>query len=262
MITPIQIKNNNILTAFDAEAMAATFLVKHIDKYKLDTSSKKMPLCISLLSIDNFTHVGEVIHWLKSCKKMSVQKGMKMILGVVIHPRVYEDAKERLSLLKQLKQVADGVVLIDNSQALSRACVLVRFAQFMLNMNTRGGFLFFEDADINDISHGISFFTFNNDFKFRYFLKSYHIDLLLENHLTPYDRGDSLFFSLRYDEQFDVLQVYEDISLWADDFSLQLYLEQRPRIALFDEENLGNTHLTDLLFVNLQFDEQEEQEDN
>ncbi len=257
MITPTQIKNNIILTAFDVEAMAATFMVNSVDNDKLDASSTKPPLCICLLSIDNFTNINEVIHWLKSCKKMSSQKGMKMILGVIIHTHVYEDAIQRLSLLKQLKLIADGVVLIDNSQELSRACALARFAQFVLNMNTRGGFILFDDIKIEDISQGISFFTFNSDFKFRYFLKSYHIDVLLENHLTPYDSGYCLFFSFRYDEQFDVLPVYEDINLWAHDFSLQLYLEQRPRIALFDEENLGNRHLTDLLFVNLQFDDKE-----
>ena len=257
MLTQELIKNNIILTAFDAEAMTATLMVNKVDKYKLDASPKKPHLCVCLLSVDNFTNVGEVINWLKSCKNMSVQKGIKMILGIAIHPHVYENAAERLSLLKQLKKFADGVVLIDNSQELSRACALARFAQFVLNMNMRGGFIFFEDVDILDIAQGISFFTFNNDFKFRYFLKSYHIDLLLENHLTPYDGGYCLFFSFRYDEQFDVLPLYEDIDLWADDFSLQLYLEQRPRIALFDEENLGHQHLTDLLFVNLQFDDKE-----
>ncbi|HQV22470.1 MAG TPA: hypothetical protein PLJ88_05220 [Agitococcus sp.] len=249
--------NNIILSAFDAEAMAATFMVKEVDKYKLDAKPTKPYLFLCLLSIDNFTSLNEVMHWLKSSKNICAHKGIKMILGVVIHSRVYENGIERMAMLKKLNKIADGVVLIDTCNESSRACALARFAQFVLNMNMRGGFIFFEEVDILDIAQGISFFTFNNDFKFRYFLKSYHIDLLLKNHLSPYDGGYCLFFSFRYDEQFDVLPLYEDIDLWADDFSLQLYLEQRPRIALFDEENLGNQHLTDLLFVNLQFDDKE-----
>ncbi len=35
MITPTQIKNNIILTAFDVEAMAATFMVNSVDNDKL-----------------------------------------------------------------------------------------------------------------------------------------------------------------------------------------------------------------------------------
>lgn len=243
-----------ILAAFDAEAVAATLMLHRPPKSK--RTEHDLTLC--LLSIDNFTVIEEVFTWLKKRQKSAAQQSLKVLLAVVFHPCVYEDATERFLLLKQLKKCADGVVLIDNSQELSRACALARFAQFVLNINIKGGFIFFEDADILDIIQGISFFTFNNDFKFRYFLKSYHIDLLLENHLATYGGGYCLFFSLRCDEAFEVLSLYEDIDLWANDFSLQLYLEQRPRIALFSEENLGNIHLTDLLFVNLMFDEQGE----
>ena len=57
-----------------------------------------------------------------------------MILAVVIHPHVYEDATERLAILTQLKLFADGVVLVDSSKGLSRAGALARFIQFVLNM--------------------------------------------------------------------------------------------------------------------------------
>ena len=43
--------------------------------------------------------------------------------------------------------------------------------------------------------------------------------------------------------------------MWANDFSLQLYLEGMPCIAFFPEEKPRDNYVTDLLFVNLIFDE-------
>ena len=253
MLTPELIKNNVILTGFDAEAILATLMVDVVGR--LPTTFKPW-LSIGLLSIDNFTVIDEVINWLMVAQNMSLQKGIKLLLGVVIHPCVYVDQDERLALLQRLKPFTNSIVLIDATTENSRAYALARFAQFIINITHKEGLIYFEESEVLKYAiQGVSFFTFNNQLKVRHFLKSYHFDLLMANHLPTYLRGYCLFGSWRYREDFDGLSYWEDIMMWANDFSLQLYLEGRPCIAFFPEEKPRDNYVTDLLFVNLIFDE-------